>query len=157
MNHPPPETPLCRPGKYWKKVGGHPRKVSRKSGGGAGGGTGAGASAPRDDWRLTAEQKATLAEAYSDEPGTERYVPDAVSGWKRQKNPWATGTVRGKRGGLVSVRASLPSSEGALPSAARQSVHTIDVVVADDVHRFSESHGAFFLLVKTRTLRPPRR
>lgn len=73
------------------KVGGHQRKNSRKVGGSGGGG---GASVPKNSWRLTEEQEATLAEAYSHEPGVGRYVPDPASGWKSQKKRWAAGTVR---------------------------------------------------------------
>lgn len=83
-----------------RKVGGHTRKPARKtvSGGGSrarsgGGGDNGGA----DDWRLTAAQKVTLLEAYSENTGTAAYIPDAVSGWRRQKSLWATGKVRSKK------------------------------------------------------------
>lgn len=84
------------------KVGGHQRKPARNVGGGSGSNGGSG----QDSWRLTAAQKITLAEAYSDEPGTKRYIPDAASGWKRQKSPWATGKViRGFAGGALRGKA----------------------------------------------------
>lgn len=77
------------------KVGGHQRKANRKgvgSGSSGGGGNGHGCY-NWDDWRLSPAQKTTLAEAYSDEPGTKPYVPDASTGWKHQKSPWSTGKV----------------------------------------------------------------
>lgn len=81
------------------KVGGHQRKAGRKGGGGGGrsggGGRGGGGSVSGDvsDWRLTAAQQVTLVEAYSGEPGTNVYIPEPSSGWRRQKSPWATGKV----------------------------------------------------------------
>lgn len=82
------------------KVGGHQKKPGRgkKAGGGGGmgrgGGGGGGGVAVEDEWRLSAAQKATLLEAYSDEPGTKAYMPNPLSGWRRQRCPLASSNVR---------------------------------------------------------------
>lgn len=90
------------------QVGGHQRPLGRKraaNGSGSGGGGNAGRSGGSGGggadcegqghvWRLTPAQEATLKEAYSEEPGTAVYVPDAAAGWRKQKQPWTSGQVR---------------------------------------------------------------